>query len=73
MEAVNLLELVCFLVLVELVILSSGGLGRVFGVPAAAAVIPISAFLVYLLRVLTRIPLRALLILSILLVLVPFF
>jgi hypothetical protein len=66
----NLVEFICFLVLAALVILCSGGLGQVLGIPAAAAVIPISAFLVLLLRVLTRVPNRALLVLASLLVLV---
>ena len=66
----NLLEFVCFLTLVAFVVLCSGGLGRVLAIPAAAAVIPISGLLIFLLRLLTKIPTRVLLILSIPLVLV---
>ena len=64
----NLLEFVCFLLLVALVILSSRGLGYAFGIPEAASVIPIGGFLMVLLRVFTKIPTRALLILSSLIV-----
>jgi hypothetical protein len=69
----NLLEFLGFLTLVVLVVLSSGGLSRVFGISAAVSVIPVSGVAILLLRVLTKIPIRALLILLMLLILVGLF
>jgi hypothetical protein len=60
----NLLEFLCFLLLAALVILCSRSLGRVFGVPEAALVVPVTCLLVLSLRVFTKISFQRLLILS---------
>jgi len=60
----NLLELIGFLLSLACVIFGSRELGRILAIPEAALVIPVIGLLVLLLRVSSKIPPRALLILG---------
>jgi hypothetical protein len=57
----SLIELICFVFLVELVILSSAGIHHLCGLPETVGVILISVCLMLVLRILTKISFHRLL------------